>query len=131
MLITDAAHRAAGQLLLPFLGRKLQRFFAQTHCVRSAATERLMSIVASAAGSRFGRDHRFADIRSVADFRCHVPIASYEYHAPYVERLKLGQRDALFNSRRRVLMFALTSGITAEPKYIPVTSDYVQAYRDG
>src|SRR5205085_2081588 len=38
---------------------------------------------------------------------------------------------ALFGGRQRVLMFALTSGTTAEPKYIPVTQAFLNEYRTG
>lgn len=131
MLAMDAVRRLLGALAVRHLQRKRDRFVAQTKCAPQVSRSLLAEILASASGSQFGRDHRFSAIQSLADFRQQVPIASYEYHAPYIERLKSGQRDALFDERQRVLMFALTSGTTAAPKYIPVTPSYVRAYREG
>lgn len=76
----------------------------------------------------FGRDHRFADIRTVADFRRQVPILSYDDLEPYIERVKQGDAAALFD-RQRVRMFALTSGTTQARKFIPVTDRVLDSYR--
>lgn len=78
----------------------------------------------------FGRDHKFASMRTLADFRRQVPIATYEYISPYIERVKAGETEALF-PRERVLMFALTSGTSSARKFIPVTRRFVQSYRRG
>ncbi|HEX6986133.1 MAG TPA: GH3 auxin-responsive promoter family protein, partial [Planctomycetaceae bacterium] len=53
-----------------------------------------------------------------------------EYFAPYVDRVFAGETSALFR-RRKVLMFAMTSGTSAARKYVPVTKDYVRAFRKG
>ena len=71
--------------------------------------------------SNFGLAHRFDQIGSLADFRHHVPIADYSYYAPYIDRVKGGEISAMFGPNTRVHMFAMTSGTTAAPKYIPVT----------
>ena len=76
----------------------------------------------------FGREHRFADIRTVADFRRNVPLGSYETHEPYIERVKQGDTEALFHNQR-VRMFALTSGTTSARKFIPVTDRVLDSYR--
>jgi hypothetical protein len=76
----------------------------------------------------FGRDHCFADIRSVAEFRRQVPIGTYDSHEPYIERVRQGDAEALFH-RQRVQMFALTSGTTSARKFIPVTDRVLESYR--
>ena len=81
--------------------------------------------------SRFGRDHAFADIHSVETFRRRLPVATYEDFVPYIEDLKRGDVRACFGPGERVLMFALTSGTHAEPKYIPVTKTFLREYRLG
>ena len=40
------------------------------------------------ADSAFGRDHGFDSIRSIEDFRRQLPVTTYEYYRPYVERVK-------------------------------------------
>src|SRR5207248_9863351 len=68
--------------------------------------------------------------RTMADYRKNGPVAPYEYVAPYIGRVQKGETRALL-AGRRVLMFALTSGTTASRKLIPVTDDYLAAYRRG
>src|SRR6266508_130990 len=69
--------------------------------------------------TRFGRDHHFDQIRSLADYRKQVQIGDYERLRPYVERAKNGEMNVL--TEEPVLMFTMTSGSTGEPKLIPVT----------
>ena len=52
---------------------------------------------------------------SAADFRRRQPIAIYEEHHPYIERVLHGDVNALFAPGTRVLMFAMTSGTTGQP----------------
>jgi len=74
--------------------------------------------------------HHFRDIRTLADFRRHLPVSGYEYFEPYVQRVRRGDLRALL-ADRCVHMFALTSGTTAARKYIPVTPQYLADYRRG
>jgi hypothetical protein len=76
----------------------------------------------------FGRDHHFRSIKTVADFRRHLPITNYEYFEPYIERVKNGEIEAMFH-RQKVLMFAMSSGTTATRKFIPVTERFLDDYR--
>lgn len=80
--------------------------------------------------SGFGRDHRFSEIHSIKDFRRNVPITRYEYYEPYIERVKLGDFEAMFHNQR-VLMFAMTSGTTNARKFVPVTRRFLDDYRRG
>lgn len=83
------------------------------------------------AASDFGATHGFDRITTYAEFARRVPIAGYEAFAPYIARLRRGDFRALLGPRQRVLMFALTSGTTAEPKYIPVTREFLRSYQRG
>jgi GH3 auxin-responsive promoter len=79
----------------------------------------LLGLIRRNRSTRFGADHRFDTIHSLADYREQVPIGDYERLRPYVERAKNGETNAL--TEEAVLLFTLTSGTTAEPKLIPVT----------
>jgi len=83
------------------------------------------------ADSGFGQEHGFSRIRSHVDFASHVPIRSYEELAPWVERVVAGDERALLGSGQHVLMFAMTSGSTDQPKYVPVTAAFLRDYRRG
>jgi hypothetical protein len=110
--------------------RDLRRFEAACENPEAVQTALLHRILRKQADTAFGRDHHFADIRTVAGFRKNVPVAPYEYVAPYIERVQAGETNALL-ADRRVRMFALTSGTTASRKLIPVTDDYLAAYKRG
>ncbi len=120
----------AGKLIAIPLRRRLARFHAALYHPETVQAELLRSIVARHAATAFGKDHHFHTIRSLADFRKQVPIATYDYFAPYIERVRRGETSALLDGSK-LLMFALTSGTTASRKLIPVTEQYVADYKRG
>ena len=73
------------------------------------------------ADSIFGREHGFAGIRDEADYRRRVPVSEFEDLRPYVNRIIAGEKSVL--TKARPFMLTMTSGTTAEPKYIPVTRE--------
>jgi hypothetical protein len=83
------------------------------------------------AESDFGRKCRFRSIRSVSDFRRAVPVMTYADYEPWVERARQGQWSAMFGPGQRVHMFAMTSGTTSRPKYVPVPDPFLAEYRRG
>ncbi|MFQ5492419.1 MAG: GH3 auxin-responsive promoter family protein, partial [Phycisphaerae bacterium] len=91
----------------------------------------LLQHIRKNAGSAYGADHGFNNIANYADFARQVPVSSYQDLAPYIQRVKDGDLSAMFGQGQRVHMFALTSGTTDEPKYIPVTDRFLADYRRG
>jgi hypothetical protein len=119
-----------GRLLTYPVRRKLRQFEVACQEPEAVQTALLQHILRKQADTGFGHDHHFSQVATVADFRRNVPIAPYEVVAPYIERVQKGDTRALL-ADPRVLMFALTSGTTASRKLIPVTDDYLAAYRRG
>lgn len=111
--------------------RVYNQFRAATRRATALQEKVLLDKIRRNADSQFGRDYGFGHIHSAADFVRRVPILSYQDHAPYIERLKVGDTTALFGPGGRIHMFALTSGTTATPKYIPVTTEFLKEYRSG
>ncbi len=111
--------------------RLAARFLADTHRAGEVQKDRLLSLIQRNADSQFGRDHHFGEIRTPADFRRRVPIRGYDGHEPYIARVREGDTSALFGPGTEILMFALTSGTTAQPKTIPVTRESLKNYRTG
>ena len=107
------------------------RFQAATRQAASVQEQALLAKIRRNADSDFGREHGFDRIASAADFRKRMPLSRYEDVRPYVHRVMAGDTRALFGGRQRVIMFALTSGSTAEPKHIPITSHFLEEYRRG
>lgn len=84
------------------------------------AQERVFKrLIATAAATAFGKDHRFDQIRTPEDFAQRVPIRDYEELKPYVERVIASEKDVLWPGHPEYL--AKTSGTTSGAKYIPIT----------
>src|SRR5690242_11202648 len=81
----------------------------------------LRRLVEYHADTRFGRDHGLSAVRSYEDFIKAVPIRDYEEMRTYLQPVYEGQTEALFPRHTKILMFAISSGTTGEPKHIPVT----------
>ena len=60
-----------------------------------------------------------------------MPLSNYSYYEPYIDRCRRGEKSALFGESQEIVMFALTSGTTAQAKYIPVTKEFLRSYRQG
>jgi hypothetical protein len=119
-----------GRLISYPIRYQLARFEKDCDRPDQVQADLLRRILAKQADTDFGAEYGFRSITSTADYRRQVPIAPYEAIAPYVERVARGETRALL-ADHRVLMFALTSGTTATRKLIPVTPDYLAAYRRG
>ncbi len=111
--------------------RVYEGFQAATRRATEVQERVLLAKIRRNADSDFGRKYHFDRIRSAADFARELPILRYEDFRPYVERVKAGERSALFGGRQRVHMFAMSSGTTEQPKYIPVTDAFLNEYRQG
>ncbi len=81
----------------------------------------LQNLLQKNAETQFGKAHRFAEIKTVKDFRRQVPVRDYEDFRPFINRIIKGEQAVL--TRESPFMFTLTSGTTSEPKYIPVTRE--------
>lgn len=80
----------------------------------------LLGIIERNRTTAFGRDHGFASVNSLEDYREQLAIGDYERLRPYVERAENGEAGVL--TAEPVSMFTLTSGSTGAPKLIPVTA---------
>ena len=116
---------------LAWLRQRLRRFRADARQSRAIQRRELMRKIKRHGNSNFGRDHGFAEMNSVEDFRRRMPVLTYEDHHPYVSRVLQGETTALFAPGTRILMFAMTSGTTGEPKRLPITEEMFREYRAG
>lgn len=97
---------------------------------RREQAKTLRGILNYAKSSEFGREHDFAyilqaksDDELFARYQERVQPAEYEDYRPYVNKMKAGQADVLFQGRP--LLYATTSGATGEPKWIPISEKYL------
>ena len=62
---------------------------------RDTQRKLLMRYVRDNQGSAFGVAHGFADIRSPEDYQRQVPLADYDDHLPWINRIKDGEQNIL------------------------------------
>jgi len=91
----------------------------------------LLHRIQLATSTRFGQNHKFSAIRTVDDFRKQVPIAEYDYIAPYINAVAAGDSQALIPEHDRLIQFTITTGSTGVPKLNPVTRNWLREYRRG
>lgn len=120
-----------GSFIRGKMRRQVARFLAQTADCRGTQHRVLRELLALNGRTDFARQHGLDSVQTVAEFRQRLPITNYEYFRTYIDRLKRGERSALLGDRNRLLMFTLTSGTTAESKFIPITARFMRDYRRG
>ncbi|MBS0001367.1 MAG: GH3 auxin-responsive promoter family protein, partial [Cyclobacteriaceae bacterium] len=87
--------------------------------------ELFQKLIETARDTQFGREHNFASINNVQQFRENVPVRNYEQLFPYIEKLLKGEQQILWPSE--VSWFAKSSGTTNDrSKFIPVTSEALE-----
>jgi hypothetical protein len=116
---------------LAALRLRLQRFRRDALRARAFQHRTLLAKIRRNAHSDFGRDHGFSQIRTLADFRRQLHVATYEDHQPYIDRVLHGETTAMFAPGTKILMFAMTSGTTGQPKRLPITEDLFREYKAG
>ncbi len=126
--------------MLRYLGGKLvRRRLSQvadeylSRCEQCYRTQRetLSRILALNATSEFSRQHGLNASLSPDDYRLQIPVSDFELVRPYVEQVQRGVTSALLGANNPLLMFALSSGTTAESKSIPITKPFLDDYRRG
>ncbi|MEU0544241.1 GH3 auxin-responsive promoter family protein [Nocardia sp. NPDC005978] len=75
-------------------------------------------------GTDFGREHGFADITDVADYRRAVPIRVHEDFAPWIESVIGGAHNVL--DAEDPFAFFSSSGTTGTEKRVPATMTYMR-----
>jgi hypothetical protein len=81
----------------------------------------LQQLLKQAAGTAFGHDHQFGQIKNYNDFKLRVPVRDYEDLRPYIDRMTKGEADVLWPGKPAYL--AKTSGTTSGVKYIPLSKE--------
>jgi hypothetical protein len=93
---------------------------------RITQEEKLLQIIRLNEGTEFGKKHHFEKVHSIAEYQKYVPPGIYEDFRPYINALKAGARNQL--TAEQPFMFAITSGTTAEPKFVPITETHLRDY---
>lgn len=87
--------------------------------------ETFFKLITQAKDTTWGQSHSYGKIDTVKDFQEAVKIQTYEDLEPYVERLRMGEKDLLWPGE--VKWFAKSSGTTSsKSKFIPVTREALE-----
>ncbi len=87
--------------------------------VRTAQTAILENILNVNQNTRFGSEHNFSRIRTVAEFQEQVPVTDYQDYSQQIQRIMTGEENVLTASA--ITRFEPTSGTASACKYIPST----------
>ncbi|MBD1398432.1 GH3 auxin-responsive promoter family protein [Pontibacter sp. JH31] len=112
--------------LAAYVHRKHQAWIQNPVAAQQAVFDK---IIKKAQHTAFGREHRFSEIKTHADFVKAVPVRDYEGLADYFNRVKEGESDILWPGKP--LYLAKTSGTTSGAKYIPITKDSIPNHING
>src|SRR5690606_4694430 len=104
------------QLYARFISKSEQKWIENPIEAQNKIFRELISVGKS---TQFGKDHDFESIQNYEDFKTRVPIRDYEDLKSYIELIKEGKSDILWEGKP--LYFAKTSGTTSGTKYIPIT----------
>ncbi len=94
---------------------------------RRAQEEILFAFLERNATSAYGRQFRYAQIRSVHDFQQAVPVVTYDDLVPWIDRMLHGEERVL--TTEAVLRFEKSSGSNGPAKFIPYTETLLQQFR--
>jgi GH3 auxin-responsive promoter len=85
----------------------------------SAQEKILRDFIRKNSDTEFGRLHRLSDVRNAAQFAQRVPVRDYDDIRPWIDRIRLGERNALTSEPVRRLV--PTGGSSTGRKLIPYT----------
>lgn len=101
---------------------QIELFIKYPHDVQ---LELFKKLITSASETEWGKKYEYSSISTPQQFRERVPISDYNSLKPYIERLRKGEQNLLWNTD--IKWFAKSSGTTSDKsKYIPVSSEALE-----
>lgn len=101
-------------------------FCGQVRHPQQTQEKRLDYLLRANVNSEFGKEHHFAQIRSLDDFRKRIPIRGYDDYAEWIERAANGEKGVL--TEAPIKMIELSSGSSSSNKLIPYTDDLLSEF---
>jgi hypothetical protein len=120
---TRLVRRAADAVLVRYAHHRVAQLDGRDAGTTQANT--LLRLVRHARNTKFGRDHDFARITSVADFQARVPVRPYEWFWEHYWKTAFPRIDDL-TWPGHIPYYALSSGTTSgATKFVPVSREMV------
>ena len=129
-MASETRSRVAGKSLVAgvvrrMAARRLAEFDRASLQPQTTQSRVLQSLLRRARDTEWGQRHAFAEIGSPEEFRKRVPVTRYEDIAPVWQRAYAGDRNVTWPGHIR--FFAMSSGTTADNKYLPVSNDAIRS----
>ena len=101
---------------------QIELFMKYPHEVQN---EWFRKLISSAKETEYGKKYDFNSINRVREFKERVPIQNYDSLKPYIDRVRRGEQNILWNTP--IKWFAKSSGTTADKsKFIPVSEESLE-----
>ncbi len=85
----------------------------------------LRKLVGAAEATEWGQRWQYQAIREYEDFRKRVPVNDYDGLKPYIDRIRNGEQNLLWNTE--IKLYAKSSGTTSDKsKFIPVSFESLE-----
>jgi GH3 auxin-responsive promoter len=97
---------------------------------KRAQLKNLQKIMNHNQQTEYGIQYQFKAIKSVQQFKNHVPITTYEDYRPYIEAIKTGD-DMHSLTSEIITLFEPTSGSSSASKLIPYTATLSKEFQNG
>ncbi len=82
-------------------------------------------LINSAKDTEWGRKYDYKSITNINQFKERIPVNEYDDIKPYVDRIRKGEQNVLWNSD--IKWFAKSSGTTSDKsKFIPVSQESIE-----
>jgi len=91
----------------------------------------LRRIVQHAKNTELGKKYGFSEMRTYEEYRVRVPISDYDGFAPYIERMKKGERNLLVPELVRYFGNSSGSSKQGRSKFLPVTEKQILLQKRG
>ena len=119
-MLTSATYRALNAAMVMVGKSSARRFELALQDPEAAQSSILLDLLRRNQDCAYGKRYGFGTIRSMEEYQARVPIATYDDLAPWIERMKLGEKGVL--TADPVLMFEKSSGSASAAKFIPYTT---------
>lgn len=104
--------------------QKTTPFFSGLKDCKKVQEDLLKGIIRKNERTLFGMEHHFESISREYGYRSLVPLQDYSSISKYVEKEKNGEKNTLVTEQ--IMFYAMTSGTTDSPKFIPQTMSYIK-----
>jgi len=97
--------------------------------VEGVQRKQLARILAHAKDTEIGRKYGFAQMSGYEDFRRQVPVGDYDAFAPYIDRMRKGEKNLLVPEFVRYFGNSSGSSNQGRPKFLPVNDRQIHLQR--